>query len=146
MWMGKKATLSEHEHVWMKKREAWRDAFSTSTYPAWNFLKGGRITTRSPTTQCRPIFTPAKSPRTMHSGNMIVLRRSYWHFVIVITFDWSISDRATNRTYSALQNDVRDAAHERILAHLVSACLETKRETSPSEWVSVRFRSANTLH
>ena len=43
-----------------------------STYQAWNFLKGGRITTRSPTTQCRPIFTPAKSPRTMHSGNMIV--------------------------------------------------------------------------
>jgi len=46
----------------------------STTYPLLNLLKGGLITLRLLKTQCRPIRTLARSPRTMHSAIIIVYK------------------------------------------------------------------------
>lgn len=47
-----------------------------ASYPLLNFLKGGLMTLRLLTTQCRPTRTLARSPRMMQSFITIVCRRT----------------------------------------------------------------------
>lgn len=47
---------------------------TTTSYPLLNFLKGGRMTLRLFTTQCRPTRTLARSPRMMQSFMTMVWR------------------------------------------------------------------------